>query len=358
MGENKRENEILEVNINEVIPNRFQPRLNFEDNSMQELSQSIIEHGIIQPLVVRRIADKYEIIAGERRYKAATMAALQTVPVIVVDLSDTESAEVALIENIQRKDLSPIEEAKSYQKIIDLGQITQEALAKRMGKSQSAIANKIRLLSLSQKVQESLMHNEISERHARSLLSIKDQNQQEEMLSRILNERLTVRKTDIAIDELLNRRSAAPDFANVESLESSAELPPMENSIPSPVPIISQPIPQPIEIPNAAPENNALNGLFDDGEEIPFLPGTQEKLSIAQSVVENDAMLKTDEEIISAQPPSSPPIAPSIMGSYYRSATTAILDLINNLQKYGAKVTAEEFDFENFYQINIKLDKK
>lgn len=198
------EKEILNLNINDVIPNRFQPRLSFEDDSLQELSKSISEHGIIQPLVVRRAGEKFEIIAGERRYKAATMAGLTSVPAIVVNLDDAKSAEVALIENIQRKNLSAIEEAKSYQKILDMGGLTQEALASRLGKSQSFIANKVRLLTLSSQVQDALMHNKISERHARSLLAIKDEVEQNKMLERITNERMTVRQTDRAVEDLIN----------------------------------------------------------------------------------------------------------------------------------------------------------
>ena len=150
------ESQIYQINILDIIPNRFQPRLTFDEQALQELAASIKEHGIIQPLVLRRLGDKYEIIAGERRYKASQLAGLDKVPAIVVNMDDNKSAEVAIVENLQRKNLSAIEEAKSYKKLLDRGYLTQEELAKKMGISQSSIANKIRLLNLTDEVQNAL----------------------------------------------------------------------------------------------------------------------------------------------------------------------------------------------------------
>ena len=166
------EQNILQIPIDNIIPNRFQPRLTFEDRGLEELANSIKQHGIIQPLVLRRIGDKYEIIAGERRYKAATLAGLDKVPAIIADIDDNKSAEVAIVENVQRRDLTPIEEARSYKNLLDKGYLTQSELAKKMGLSQSAIANKLRLLNLDEKVQNALLNNQISERHARSYLQM------------------------------------------------------------------------------------------------------------------------------------------------------------------------------------------
>lgn len=196
------EPQIVEVFIEEIIPNRFQPRLAFDNKAMEELTASIKEHGIIQPLVLRRVQDKYEIIAGERRFKAAKLAGLAKVPAIITNLNDNDSAEVALIENIQRKNLTPIEEAKSYKTLLDRGYLTQDELAKRIGMSQSSIANKLRLLNLADEVQQALVEEKISERHARSLLQILSKEEQVKLLERIINERMTVKQLDIELSKL------------------------------------------------------------------------------------------------------------------------------------------------------------
>lgn len=198
---------VVELNIDDVLPNRFQPRIKFSEEAITELSNSIKEHGVIQPIVVRPIGDKFEIIAGERRYKATCMAGLQTIPAIITDLNDKDSAEVALIENVQRENLTPIEEAISYKKILDMGYITQEALAAKLGKTQSTIANKLRLLNLDDEVQEALLKEKISERHARSLLKLTDKEIQRQMLRKIIAERMPVRKADEEIDKIIRGES-------------------------------------------------------------------------------------------------------------------------------------------------------
>ena len=197
------EKKVVELDLNDVLPNRFQPRIKFNEDSINELAESIKEHGVIQPIVVRAMGDKYEIIAGERRYKASLLAGKRSIPAIVTDLNDKDSAEVALIENVQRKDLTPIEEAISYKKILDMGYLTQEELAVKLGKTQSTVANKLRLLNLAEEVQEAVLEEKISERHARSLLRLQDQSKQVEMLNKIIENRLTVRKTDEEIQKML-----------------------------------------------------------------------------------------------------------------------------------------------------------
>ena len=199
--------EVRQIPIEDIIPNRFQPRISFDEKALNELASSIKQHGIIQPLVVRPLGDKFEIIAGERRYKAATIAGLTVVPAIVTEMDDNTSAEVALIENVQRKDLTAIEEAKSYKNMLDRNNLTQEELAKKMGLSQSTIANKLRLLNLCDEVQNALLNEKISERHARALLSVNGENEQVKWLNRIINERLTVRQLDLAIKDEQNERS-------------------------------------------------------------------------------------------------------------------------------------------------------
>ena len=198
--------EILQLNLDDIIPNRFQPREVFDEKALKELAASIKEHGVIQPIIVRNVNGKYEIIAGERRYKASALAGKTTIPAIIKNLDDKESSKVALLENLQRKNLNPIEEAKTYQKILELDEMTQEDLAKTMGKSQSAVSNKLRLLQLSDKVQQAVLKEEISERHARTLLRIDDSKKQVEMLNKVIAEKINVRDLEKLIDEMYPKK--------------------------------------------------------------------------------------------------------------------------------------------------------
>lgn len=206
--------EVVSLYLDDIIPNRFQPREVFDDQALKELAVSIKEHGVIQPIIVRKVDNKYEIIAGERRYKASTMAGLTKIPAIVKNLDDKESSKVALIENLQRRDLTPIEEARTYQKILELeDNMTQEQLASTMGKTQSSVSNKLRLLALPDEVQDALLKTRISERHARSLLNLQDKNDQIKMLNRIIEEKMTVRDLDKEI-KLINDSKPLTDNAN------------------------------------------------------------------------------------------------------------------------------------------------
>lgn len=214
MNNKEMEKTILQVPIEDIIPNRFQPRLSFDDTSLNDLALSIKQHGIIQPLVLRRKNDKYEIIAGERRFKAAKLAGLASVPAVISNLDDNASAEVAIVENIQRKDLTAIEEAKSFQALLDKGYMTQDELARKMGLSQSAISNKLRLLTLDESVQEAILSEKISERHARTLLKVPSHEKQKELLNKIINERLTVKQLE---DEIKNMELTPNNEINVTS---------------------------------------------------------------------------------------------------------------------------------------------
>ena len=216
------------INVQNIVPNRFQPRKQFDESKLNELAESIKEHGIIQPLILRKLGNKYEIIAGERRFKAAIMIGMTQVPSIIMVLDDKSSAEVALIENIQRKDLTPIEEAKSYKQILSLGQITQEEMAKKMGRNQSTVSNKLRLLNLSDEVQQALLESKISERHARSLLTLKENTLQNQMLNNIIKKRLTVRETDNEIKKLLNT-SNEEEIEILDFAENETEVLPIIN---------------------------------------------------------------------------------------------------------------------------------
>ena len=190
------DNEIVYLYLDDIIPNRFQPRELFDEKALKELAISIREHGVIQPIIVRKIGSKYEIIAGERRYKASTMAGLTKIPAIIKNLDDKESSKVALIENLQRRDLTSIEEARTYQKILDIDSLTQEELANTLGKSQSAVSNKLRLLTLPSKVQDALLNEKISERHARSLLNVESDAEKERLTDIIIEKRLSVKELE------------------------------------------------------------------------------------------------------------------------------------------------------------------
>ena len=228
------ESEVKYLYLDDIIPNRFQPRENFDERALKELAVSIKEHGVIQPIIVRQIGEKYEIIAGERRYKASAMVGLSKIPAIITNLDDKESSKVALIENLQRKDLTPIEEARTYQKILELDSLTQEELAKTMGKSQSAVSNKLRLLSLADEVQDALLHEQISERHARSLLNVEDKNKQVELLNKVIMNRMTVKQLDDEIAFLTGKPSGTTENdteggQNVLKDDSIFTLPNLEN---------------------------------------------------------------------------------------------------------------------------------
>lgn len=201
-NDNNNENKVVYLHLDDILPNRFQPREVFDETGLEELAESIKEHGVIQPVIVRQMGDKYELIAGERRSKASAIAGLTKIPAIIRNMDDRESAKVSLLENLQRKNLSAIEEARTYKKILELDNMTQDDLAKTMGKSQPLIANKLRLLMLPEEVQDALIKNQISERHARSLLNLNDKKDQLMLLDRIRSERLTVRELDMEIRKM------------------------------------------------------------------------------------------------------------------------------------------------------------
>ncbi|WP_067840395.1 nucleoid occlusion protein [Amphibacillus sediminis] len=203
--------EVVHLAINQIVPNRFQPRTIFNQEKIEELAQTIRTHGMIQPIVVRVLDEdsqneKYEIIAGERRYRAVSLLEWEHIPAIIREMNDKETASVALIENLQREELTVIEEAKAYERLLSIHQLTQEALAQRLGKSQSTIANKMRLLKLPESVQNAILNKKITERHARALISLKDQNKQEQLLEEIINHHLNVKQTEQRIEKMLNEQ--------------------------------------------------------------------------------------------------------------------------------------------------------
>lgn len=399
------ESQVQNINVDLIIPNRFQPRLSFDEKALNELAESIKQHGIIQPLIVRQLADKYEIIAGERRYKAATLVGLSTVPVIVTNLSDAKSAEVALVENIQRKNLSSIEEALSYKRKIDKDNLTQEQLAKLLGLSQSTVANRLRLLNLSNEVQDALLKEKISERHARSLLQISDKNKQTELLNRIITERLTVRQ----LDEIIKKELSSPS-TYVEEVPSNLEQP--LSSEPEAEPIPEQTLSTQIESLDVLGDDNTLdnsNNVFDTEidasmpseilEEIDKEPQQEEPMSNILNFLQsfnnsepslddeptnmqtfdddvfndvhsaydliddankdpdivnldtvNESSVTSDNQVLDE-------VVPRIKSGDMSSLKKAYHDLQDEAEKAGFKISMEDFDFEDLYQMIIKVDK-
>lgn len=383
------ENEIVNVRIDEIIPNRFQPRLAFDEKELNELADSIKMHGIIQPLVLRRIGDKYEIIAGERRYKASVLAGLTQVPAVIMNIDDQKSAEVAVVENLQRKDLTAIEEAQSYKKILDMGYLTQEELATRMGVAQSTIANKLRLLNLTIPVKEALLHNKISERHARSLLNITDNNLQISMLNRIIAERLTVRQTDEEINKLLGKTPKTDNTPKVTPpIVETKEDKPVEDIMPNQIDIekekkaskdiIEEYKPKDIDA-LLAPQSETITNETKPKEEKQTFNAEPELINPFQEVDTEPVIMDFDVSNQTFENPvKDTPIETkdsSIIEEYRNqeetpkvqetpTSTKSISKAINQareearkIEEMGFDVDTEEFDFEDMYQIIIKIKK-
>ena len=305
--------EVVELYLDDIIPNRFQPREVFNEEALKELSASIKEHGVIQPIIVRKLGDKYEIIAGERRYKATALAGLTKIPAIIRNLDDKEASKVALLENLQRKDLTAIEEARTYQKILELDTMTQEELGRSMGKSQAAIANKMRLLSLPDEIQEALLHDQISERHARSLLNLDNSNDQIKMLNKIIDDRLTVRELDSEINKL----------KGIEPKEEKE--------------IVSEVGPK-VEVDNK--DDNIIkieepeDDLDDDSDY-----GEQEK-KLSDDPLERINYLLNQTKVYTL-----------------KDAVSSIKSTAEKLKTKGFEIRVDEMDFENSYQVVIKINK-
>lgn len=206
-------NSILELPIEDLILNSFRQRLVVDNESLADLAESIKAHGIIQPIVVRKVDLKYEIIAGERRYRAAKIAGLLKVPAILTNLNEKQIAELSIVENVQRKSLNAIEEAKSYKTLLDKDLMTINELANKMGVSEIVVDNKLKLLTLDAEVQDALLNEKISERHARSLLKINDAETQKKYLNQIIDERLTVKQ----VEDMIKQNIVETDSSNTEN---------------------------------------------------------------------------------------------------------------------------------------------
>ena len=194
-------NEVIKVKLTKIVPNRSQPRLDFYDDSIRGLAESIRANGLLQPVTVRKVNGKYELIAGERRYRACLLNGYDVIDAIVLEKSDDESANLALVENLQRESLNAIEQAMAMQKIMAMEKITQQELAERLGYKQSTVANKLRLLKLPDYIKNAISHGIVTERHARALLNVEDE-RLEEVYNTIVNRKYNVSKTEEYINEL------------------------------------------------------------------------------------------------------------------------------------------------------------
>ncbi|WP_407372164.1 nucleoid occlusion protein [Carnobacterium sp.] len=207
----KKQKHVQEIAVQQIVPNRFQPRKVFNEEKLDELARTIHIHGLIQPIILRKYEEnKYEIVAGERRFRAMQLLEWKEVPAIVQEMSDNETASVALIENLQREELTAIEEAEAYQGLMALNELTQEALAQRIGKSQSFIANKLRLLKLAEPLKEALLNRTITERHGRSVLVLSHE-EQNELLSVIIEKKLTVKETERLVKQKVAEKNTTQE---------------------------------------------------------------------------------------------------------------------------------------------------
>jgi len=203
---------VTELKITELEANQNQPRRFFDDQALQELSGSIKEHGVVQPIIVRKVDESYQIVAGERRWRAARLAGLKTVPVVIKDYSNVQVMEIALIENLQRQDLNSIEEALAYKSLIEEHDMTQEEISEKIGKSRSAIANTLRLLNLPEEIKNLVVHGKISAGHARALLAIDDKKKQLEIAQKVIDQQLNVRD----IEKLVMQKDAKEEKKEVK----------------------------------------------------------------------------------------------------------------------------------------------
>lgn len=368
------ENTIQLINVEYVKPNRFQPRSKFDNDGLMELGQSIRIHGMIQPVIVRRVGPQFEIVAGERRFRAAQSIGMKQVPCLIVDIDDNEAAELAIIENTHRRELTPIEEARSYKQLLDKRYVNQEQLATRLGISLPEFSNTIRLLSLDESVQDALMNNKISEGHARSLLKVTDKMKQVELLNRIINERLTVKALEEVIDEVVTGYTKKAVTGNITAgsnldinvddiINNSEDITP---AIPTSYAYHSRVDERTKNKKNSLFFNNLENESVNMDANISFgfnpfaTDNTEEELDD----VDYD-LLDSDEE--EEQLVSTPKVAnisspeQVVVEEKYESVDDTIAGIkkiIKLAKENGIDVEVEEFNFDLFYQFILRIDKE
>ena len=359
-------NEIYYLKLDDIIPNRFQPREVFDESALNELADSIRQHGVIQPIVVRQIGNKYEIIAGERRYKASALAGLTKIPAIIKNLDDKESSIVAYAENAHRRNVSSIEEARTMERILKNNNMTQSDLANELGLSQSALANKLRLLTLPVEVQDSLMKNEISERHARSLLTLKDEKQQLEFLNKIKTNKMTVRELDSEIRDMNNNSSNDINLDNFDkgninmninnstiTVSEEKKSDDFMNYLNNPNASFNQ-VSEPV---NEVSENNDdfmnyLNNSSASFNQIDYINENDDFDQYLNPVEtnSNNNYIENDNRYVDIEQNGK-------IGSFEQIIDKLKL-CIEEIKNSDYKIDSDEIDFGDLYQITIKIDKR
>ena len=403
------ERRIENIPIDKIIPNIYQPRIKFEESKLNELANSLKEYGVIQPIILRNIGDTYEIIDGERRYRAAKKAGFKEIPSIVLNMTEKEAAELLLTENMQKQVLTPIEEANSYQQIMLLNQISVEELSKKLGKDKNYIENKINLLNLPLEIQEALLNNKISEGHAKLLLKIESKTKKIELYKKIITERLTVKAleeiinsehpekevkletNEFNLDELSNEKFLTEkkenkmeennmnnemNFNQYNNLLKEQQTQMMEMTQPAPIiptqeenknqffpsleeqplnmdiPVSEEPMAMPqFEVPTFNSEPQIQNPAF----EMPQAPAMTEPMAMPQFEVPafnpepqiQNPVFEMPQELNKQQP-----VMVDVM-----PAVNMIRNLIPLLENSGYKINIEEMDNTGEYQVTLKIQK-
>ena len=402
------ENEIFNIKLDDVIPNRFQPREVFDEEELEKLADSIKQHGVIEPIIVRPVANKFEIIAGERRYKASVLAGLTKIPAIVKQLDDKESSIIAFIENEHRTGVSAIEEARTIERILKSNNMTQEELSKELGINQSTIANKLRLLNLPMEIQDSLMHNEISERHARSLLSVKEPDKQIELLNKIKENKMTVRELEGEIKNMYNHndlneylntpmdnnynkqfQNSVNNYQPINNMESSNQSSDFMSFLDNFDNNNSLPNNETVQRIPSNPQNNDdfMNFLNNNNS----LPNNEPAQGIPSNPQNNDDFMNflnnydNNNPLPSNEPTNNfmlnnvnPPITNGMDPNQYVEDNPNYVDIskearINNVDEVinrlktviddikatsNIKIDTDEINYDDLYQITIKVDKR
>lgn len=363
----KMEAQIQMINIANIMPNRFQPRLDADDPKIQELASSIRIHGIVQPLVIRRVQDKFEIVTGGRRLKAASILGLTAVPCIIVELDDTESAEISVVENIHSKDLTPIETAKNYKKILDKKYLNQQQLAERMAIDENSIVNTLKYLELDENVQTALQKNQISEKHARALLRLTDKMQQVNLLNDIIQNRLTVKQVDEKIDVILGNYNKKTDMSGGIQIDDGQSISTLGQNINSNNDLSITPTVYQYNS-KIKDDDSKKSIFFNNLENVPvtmedptlsFGFNPFESKDIEPEETDGIIDLEDEDEIDLLDEPSEQTEEKKVSLDIYTpdELLKAIQDIIQQAQENGVEVKTEDFDFTNIYQLIIKIPK-